>query len=68
MEGGCGRNTQELIIAHLNYSKEYFKKYITKGFLMVKAVTDLDWPPKEAVEFEGLHYKVRQILFHKWHK
>lgn len=61
MEGGSGRNTQELIIVGLNYSKEYFKKDIRRGFLMLKVVTDLDWLPKKAVEFEGLYYKVRQI-------
>lgn len=42
MEGGSGRNTQELIIVGLNYSKEYFKKDIRKGFLMLKVLTDLD--------------------------
>lgn len=50
----------------LSYSKEYFKEDIRKGFLKLKVVTDLDSLPKEAVEFEGLHYKVRQIyLFQK---
>lgn len=45
----------------LSYSKEYFKEDTRKGFLKLKVVTDLDSLPKEAVEFEGLHYKVRQI-------
>lgn len=31
MEGGSGRNTQELIIVGLNYSKEYFKKILGKA-------------------------------------
>lgn len=61
MEGSSGRNIQELIIVGLNYSKEYFKKDIRKGCLMFKVVTGLDWLPKEAVKFEALHYKVRQV-------
>lgn len=69
MEGGCGRNTQELIIVGLNYSKEYFKKDIRKGFLMLKVVTDLDWLLKESVEYHCWRFSITRLdkyLFHKW--